>query len=269
MMALAALVAACVVAAYVYQDGVHASQDGTRYTSGKLQPSPFNRRFCAWPPRLLAAVTWGSFVAIAASFGTWQQALLFVTLPGVWFCSMHPTTVDAPAMLLAWGSALLYPAHPYVAVLLSLLGGLVHERAPVFAAAYALSPWLLLGLVGPLLVAKLRGAAKPDYSSADLADHLVGHGSTWKAAKAHRPHVDLLNDTGLVWALRGLVPLAAWLGAGPAAWLALALAYGSRLVGTDTARAMLWAAPPLVAGSHAAPVWAVALHVMSFKRVAR
>lgn len=264
---MAALISLAAIVTYLWQEGIHTCQDGKRYTSSKLQPTPFNRRVCNWSPRSLAVLTWLSFATLATQFGTWQQAALFVTLPGVWFCVTRPTTVDGPAMMMAWGAATLMHSHPWLALLIACAAGGIHERAPVFAAVYAWHPLMLVGLVVPLLIG-LRGAAEPDHESPDLADRLVGHG-TWGALKAHRPHVDLLNDTGLVWSLRGLVPLAAWQGAEPRAWVALALAFASRAIGTDTARFMLWAAPPLIAGLAHAPAWAVALHVITFRRVMR
>ena len=63
--------------------------------------------------------------------GDWKRALLLLTLPGGWFIATHPTTVDAPAMMLAWGASLLMPSHPYIAVCMSILGGVIHERTPV------------------------------------------------------------------------------------------------------------------------------------------
>lgn len=260
-------IAALVVALYVWQDGVHDCQDGRRYTSRAAQPSPFNRRFNHWPPRVLAVVSWASLVGVAGLLGSWPAAVLFVTLPGVYFCAIMPTTVDGPALLCAWGASLLWPSHHAAALALSCLGGLIHERAPVFAALYAWTPWLLAGLSVSVLLA-LRGSASPKHDSPDLADRLVGHRGLIRTALAHKPHVDMLNDTGLVWSLRGVVPLAAWLGAPVQAWVALGVAYLSRLVATDTVRSLLWAAPPLIAGTHA-PVWAVALHAMSFKRASR
>lgn len=263
-MIAAGLVGLVAVALFAWQSGVQNCQDGARYTSGAPQPTPFHRRFHAWPPRLLMVVTWLSFVATAAMLGTWQRAALFMTLPGVWMCVVMPTTVDGPAMALAHASAALLPSHPVPSVILSLLAGAIHERGPVFASLYAFSPWPLLGL---LAVQWWATKAAPDRRSTDLADHLVGL-STWGSIKAHKPHVDLLNEGGFVWALRGVVPLAAWLGAPVQAWVALGLAYTSRLVATDTARSLMWAAPALLMHLDP-PAWAVALHVVSFRRVLR
>jgi hypothetical protein len=259
------ILAAAIVAVYVHQDGVHRSQDGDRYTGGVMQPRPFHRRFLHWPPRLLMVVTWASFIALASLLGGWKSSLMFMTLPGVWFCVMHPTTVDGPSMLLAWLSALAWQhQQPYLAVLLSCVSGVIHERGPVFAALYAWH-WLpIVGVAVPLLVG-LRKPAEPDRKSADLAERLVGHG-TLGAIKAHKPYVDLMGETGLVWSLRGLPLMAAFVGAGPSAWASLGVAFASRIIGTDTSRFLLWAAPPLCAAVGDVPWWMVALHVMTFRR---
>jgi len=262
-MIYAALVGLVVVALYVWQFGVSPCQDGARYTSGKPQPSPFHRRFHAWPPRVLMIVTWLGIIATCAMLGRWDRALLFVTLPGVWMIAIMPTTVDGPSMSLAVASSLLMPTYPVAAVAVSLLAGAIHERAPVFAALYAWSPWPLVGLLAVQWWARKGDVPK----SNDLADHLVGHGFV-DTVLAHKPHVHLFGDGGLVWAMRSVVPLAAWLGAPVQAWVALGVAFASRLVATDTARALMWAAPPLILKLDV-PEWAVALHVMSFRPVMR
>jgi hypothetical protein len=209
-------------------------------------------------------VTWVSFIALAAMMGTWQRAALFVTLPGVWMCCVMPTTVDGASMALGFACSQLFSTHPVLAVGCSILSGAIHERGPVFAALYAWSPWPLLGLLAVQWWAK---PAAPNHASPDLADRLVGYGFV-DTVLVHKPHVDMLNAGGLAWALRGVIPLAAWLGAPVQAWVALGVAFASRLVATDTARALMWAAPPLILKLDV-PEWAVALHVMSFRPVMR
>ncbi len=263
---ISALIAAAAIFVFVWAQGVNRCSDGDRYTSSERQPKPFNRRFHHWPPRLLMVVTWASLIAIASMLGGWKASLLFVTLPGVWFCAVHPTTVDGPAMLLAWLSALAFQRGWIpLACATSALSGLMHERGPVFAALYAWSPLPLLGLAVPLLMGLRRPALLG--ATAGLAERrLLGH-SLPAALLAHRPFNDLANPAGLLWSLRGLPLIAAYLGASPVAWVSLGVAYASRLLGTDTARFLMWAAPPLCAGANDAPLWMVALHVATFQRV--
>ncbi len=264
-MIAAALVGLAAVALYAWQLGIHQTQDGARYSSGTAQPSPFNRRFHEWPARVLMIVSWLSVPALCVMLGSWQRALIFATLPGVVTVAIWPTTVDGPAMALALAASTILPQSLPAAIFLSCVAGAIHERGPVFAALYSLSPWPLLGLLAVQWWVK---KAPANHASSELADRLVGHKSMLDTMLAHKPHVDMLGDGGLLWSLRGVVPLAAWLGAPIQAWLALGLAYASRLVATDTARAMMWAAPILLRDMNP-PTWAVALHVMTFRMVLR
>ncbi len=261
---ISALIAAIVVIVYARQ-GIQRCADGDRYTSGKLQPTPFNRRFCSWPPKLLMWTTWASFVAIAATLGGWKQALLFVMLPGVAFCVNLPTTTDGPAMLLAWGSSLALNTHPFCSICMAIASGLLHERAPVFASLYSWSPLPLIGLAAPLLAAFIKGAASPDRCSPDPSEKLVGH-TLWGAIEAHRTYVNMLGDTGLVWSLRGLPVMAGYLGTSVAAWACLGVAFASRILGTDTSRYIMWGALPMIRELDP-PLWMLALQTMTFRRV--
>ena len=255
---LPALVSTVCLAVYAWQDGIHDCNDGARYTSRKPQPPPFHRRFHWWPTLLLQAITLASLVALGALMGSPQKTLLLLALPGAWFVATHPTTTDAPCMLLAWAaSTLLHAAHPVYSVALSLAAGAIHERGPVFAAVYAWHPLPLLGL---LAVQWWARPAKRD------ADALVGWPTTWKAIQAHRPYQDLLDGKLPLYGLRVVLPAAVWWGASRQAWAALGLAMASRVLGTDTCRFLFWAAPPLVVGLPALPWWVVAVHLVTFQR---
>lgn len=248
----------CIVAAYVWQDGIVACPDGRRYISGKPQPTPFHRRFCAWPKRLLIVVSLASLVAIGTLMGTWQRALLLMTLPGVWLCATRPTTVDGPAMLLAWVSALLFPTQPYVAVALSCVGGFIHERSPVYAALYAWHPLLLIGLVAS---GWWRKPAPKD------ADPRVGIG-TLRAFWAHRGDHDWLDLVQTFYAMRGLPFFALTYGTSRAAMVCLGVSWATRLICTDLGRLTLWAAPIMIRDLPDVPTWLVLAHAMTFRRMA-
>lgn len=256
--ALPTMVAIGALALMVWQDGIHECNDGRRYTSGTPQPTPFHRRWCGWPRRLLIACTYVGLVFVASTLGSWWQALIFSTLPGVWFCATRPTTVDAPAMALAWASALMMPRSPYVATLLACLSGLIHERGPVFAALYAWHPLPLIGLVS---IGWWRKPAPRDN------DPFVGLSSIRDVIRVHKRMQDWLSWKAWVFPSRALVPMAALASVPLSAWFAFALASATRIVGTDNSRYILWGAPPMIAALHDTPLWLVAVHAMSFLRV--
>jgi hypothetical protein len=190
--------------------------------------------------------------------GDAKHALLFVSLPGFWFCAVHLTCVDSVAMVLALGASLVFHQSPAGAVALAVASGFVHERGPVFAALYAGHPLLLLGLVG---VGWWRRAAAAD------ENRNVGRGLV-PSIFAHKPYTDWLDWKVTLMSARGVPLLAAYYGAGPKAWLALGVAWASRLVGTDGARFIMWGTPLLIRELPAElPWWAVALHVMTFRRM--
>lgn len=255
---LSAAVAAVVLTMFIHNDGVKDCPDGRRYTSGKPQPTPFHRRWCGWPRRLLIASSFAGILFVAATLGAWWQALLFVTLPGVWFVATRPTTVDAPAMALAWGSSLLLPSHPYAAIGLACASGYVHERGPVFAALYSWSPLPLLGLVA---VGWWRRPARAD------GDRFVGLPSFRATVQTHKRAQDWLSWGSYVFATRGVIPIAALVGVPFSAWAALAVATASRLVATDNSRIVLWGCPAVIVALHDVPMWAVAVHALSFVRM--
>lgn len=256
--ALSGALALVVLAVMVWQDNIHDCPDGRRYTSKKPQPTPFHRRWCGWSRKALILSSFAGIVFVAATLGAWWQALLFVTLPGVWFCATRPTTVDAPSMALAWGSSLLFPSHPVLACGLSAASGFIHERGPVFAALYAWSPLPLVGLVA-------SGWWRKPWPKD--ADPFVGLPSLRETIRAHKRMQDWLSWGSYVMATRGVIPIAALVGVPLSAWSALVVATASRLVATDNSRIVLWGCPAMIAAMHGVPHWAVAVHVLSFVRM--
>lgn len=246
----ALVVSVAIVGVYVWQDGIMGCADGDRYISGQDQPSPFHRRFHAWPRYVLQAATYASLLMLGVMMGTPTKAALLLALPGAWFIATHPTCVDAPCVLLAWLSSLVAHSNPALSVALACGSGFVHERGPVFASLYALSPWPLLGLV---CVGWWR---KPISSGPGM----------WTTIKGTRPYQDLLDGKILLVGLRGLLPIAAYDGMPVRAWLSLAVAFASRVIGTDTCRFLFWAAPPMVADARDVPMWYLALHIVTFRR---
>lgn len=269
----AVVVALASVALFVWQDGAGHCQDGDRYVSRKRQPAPFHRRFTHWHPYLLVPLTWLALPLICALLGSWQRAALFCALPGVWFVVTHPTCVDLVGIAVALIGAKLWPDHPWAACFLVGLCGLVHERVYVYAALYAWSlPFALacgLGL-GLMLLAAPKPAPplRPlPVTPRNLHHHLVGH-TTRGAISAHKPYQDLLSWEAIVWPLRALAPMAAVYGMSPAGWAAFAVAYASRVIGTDTGRFMAWGAPAMLLAMPAdVPLWVVAAHLLTFRRM--
>jgi hypothetical protein len=253
---LAALVTALCIVVHAWQDRINDCNDGNRYTSGKPQPYPFHHRWCGWPKRVLQVATYASLLALGMLMGGWKGALLLGTLPGFWFISTHPTTVDAPAMLLALGAALLFPSSPWFAVLLACVSGFIHERGPVFAALYAWHPLLLVGLV---CVGWWRKPAHAD------GDQLVGRGLL-HAIRAHKPYVDWLDMNVNLYSLRGVWLAMAYYGCSVRALATVGVAMLSRIVGTDSCRYVFWAAPLVVRELPDVPAWAVLVHVVTFRR---
>lgn len=255
---LAAVASVAMVALFLWQDGILQCSDGDRYTSGKPQPSPFNRRFCGWQRKVLIPLSIGCLVALGTLMGTPTKALLLLSLPGAWFIATHPTCVDAPCMLLAWLSSMFVHTNFQLSIALACASGFIHERGPVFAAVYSLSPIPLLGL---FCVGWWRKAEVDDPDPVKL----VSHGA-WAAIKAHKPYQDFLDGKVLLVGLRGLLPLAVYDGMPARSWLSLAVAVGSRVLGTDTCRFLFWAAPPIVADARDVPMWYLALHLVTFRR---
>jgi hypothetical protein len=202
-------------------------------------------------------LTFACLIGIGALMKDWKHALLLGTLPGFWLIATHPSTVDAPSMLLALAASLLFPTQPYAACFVACLSGWIHERGPVFAALYAWHPLLLVGLVA---VGWWRRPAAAD------ADLLVGRGFM-RSIVDHRPYNDWL-DMRVHWSsLRGIWLGMAWFGCSLQGLATLAVAIGSRVIGTDSCRYVFWAAPLLVRElPDAIPLWAIGAHVLTFKR---
>ena len=185
------------------------------------------RRLLVWWPVVVGL----SAAAVLWSLG-WRAGLLVLALPMARQWWRWPLMPDAAAFALACVAAV---SPWYVAVPAALLAGSLHERAPVFAAAWGWSPWPLVGLVVPALawVWARRGPARP--WEAGVIESPVR--TAWESVQAAPLWVYALPWG---WGLAVLAPGALW------SWslaVSLALAYGQCVVAVDRARLYQWAAP--------------------------
>lgn len=246
---------------------VTPTPDGTRYLAlaeHRPVPRPFHLRWlvpfvCGQRPSRWVAVTIGSSVVVAAGTGllapTWQTGLaaglLLAALPFVRFNLAAPILVDMPAMAFAVTAAVAWRAGFWpLAVVLALISGACKESGPVFAAGYAWTPVLLIGLIapaaraicartGPDPLAEWHGMG-PGTTAADEHAWILAHpfGAGWKYHRAK-----WLNGLVMVtpWgaAVVGLVVVDWQLGA------VIALGYAQLVIATDSVRLYQWAAPLL------------------------
>jgi hypothetical protein len=245
--------------------GTSLSPDGRFYVAagtGAAVPRPYCFRWLpsllcgaeSWRWQALSAVSliaWGPLLAWyldALGLAPWQQlagVALLCGLPGMFRFNVHlPALVDAPAFALALAaSGAWLHGHTWAAVGMTVAAGACKETAPVFAAAFAWHPALLVGLAGAAWWAK-RGPA-PQWAQAWLQAPLqaarkaqAGAWLSWQA---------MLLPWGV---LALLAPFAAaaspWELLLPAA-AALTLGYAQMLTAQDRARLFCWAAPAVIA----------------------
>jgi len=261
MLALATVVSALFYLLVRLDETQRMSPDGAFYVAvakGEPTPRPYcfrwlwplacNKRIMAW--QIMSAVSliaWGPLVAWFARIHGLSgvqcvaAAALLCGLPGFFRVNvLLPVLVDPPAFALALLSACLtLEGHPAWGVAAALLCGASKEAGPIFAAAFCLSPWPLLGL---LAAGWWRKAG------------LIPPGTPWlarpvaEALRVHRGHWLGWADMVLPW---GAIPVmlffcqpAPALVAGVV--LSLALGYGQMLRSQDRARLFGWAAPPLI-----------------------
>ena len=230
--------------------------DGRRYAlmgKGERQPLPFHLRWlvpavchdreAAWIvlnlASILAVVLGTGYLALwhgATLAQACVAALLMAGMPSLRFAWAAPVLVDMPALAVALGAALLWPLEPYAAVAVALLAGAISEKAPVWAAVFALSPWLLLGLVAPLLRWALIRAPKPSPHDplAVTLEHPIQAALEYHRGRWRDPLL-MLTPWG--------VCLVALLAPSPWLWLALAVGYAQLLLATDSVRLYQQAAP--------------------------
>lgn len=240
--------------------GVTLSPDGRFYSAAGPVPRPYAYRWlwsgiCGdsrvrWEVLSAASlVLWGPALAwylSLAGASAWQQlagVALLCGLPGLFRLNAHlPVLVDAPAFLLALVSAAFaLSGHPVFSIATALVAGASKETAPVFAAAFALSPWPLVGLVAAGWW-RVRGPV-PAWASEWLARPVEA------ARQAHRGAWLDWKTMALPWG--AVLPAALLAPVHPrftlAAVASAVLGYGQMFAAVDRARLFSWAAPPALA----------------------
>lgn len=240
---------------------MNITEDGRRYLSASHTRGarPFHYRWLL--PKLLGENVerwkWCTRVSLALlaplawwyTGSPWMMACLL--LPWGTFLWRHPVLVDAPAMALALSAACIFPHCWPLALAIVLVSSMVKEQTPLFAAAFAWHPLLLLGL----LPAAIRHLQKPgeDVLGPEIAYVLAHPLIAARQARAENggewrnPYVLLLPWGGLL-----VGPLAMT----PQLFVALALSYGLLVMVSDRTRIFQWAWPALaLAAVHAAPAW--------------
>jgi hypothetical protein len=194
----------------------------------------------------------GTFSLAGAGWAGVVAALIAVTLPMSLFNARFPVLVDSLSLGLATSAAAVAQVSVPAAVVLAVLSGCVKEPGPLFAAAFAWNPWLLLGMIAPLIRALV---ARP---GPDVIDY------EGRAESLERPFW-----TGWQWngrRLMALDPLLLWPWGGAIVGLAamdwqlavvLLLAYAQLTMTTDSVRLFQWAAPAMsiAAVSVTPPEW--------------
>lgn len=161
---------------------------------------------------------------------------LLAGLPSLRFSFFAPVLVDMPAMALSLGAAVLWPIEPIWAFGIASLAGLVSEKAPIWAAVFALQPWLLLGLWAPLCSWLFFGGTRPraDDPLADTINHPIRSSLRFHSGQWRDLRLMILPWGACLVVMADLTP---WL------LIALAVGYAQILVATDTVRLYQQAAP--------------------------
>jgi hypothetical protein len=219
---------------------------------GLRQPVPFHLRWlmptlCSDFPVLWFGANLAALVALPVMTGllalqhgaTQTQALaagaLLAGLPFVRFAWAHPILVDMPALAFALGAAVAWPTSHIAAYALVFFAGATSEKAPIWAAIFALNPLLLVGLVVPIVRRIFWKPAPVDpndplaWTFRPLDAGQRGHRERWR-----EPYLMITP-----WGACLVVLLAPTFGVA----LAVAFGYGLLLVATDSVRLYQQAAP--------------------------
>ena len=197
-------------------------------------------KWVARPPMFIwSALSWACMITTAVLLSSqtvtpWMACILFCAIPWYRILAAGPFMTDQLGMLCAVAVTLL-PLE--FAIPVAIIGGLAHERSPVFAAAYAWNPIFLVGCIPPLLIALFKRTGRGPCLPWEM-----GWVDKWFSGTRS------YHNGCPLWYL--IAPWGAMLlGAEPDIQLGLvvALAYGQMVVACDRERLFQWAAPALLA----------------------
>lgn len=220
---------------------------------GVRVPRPFHFRWllpalCSDDARYWRWVQWASLLICSSLVGVytgiWWTCLIPLGLSGLLFNLKHPMLVDLPSMACALSAAVAWDHKMWwLAVLLACVASMIKESGSVFAALYAWTPVLLVGLLPVLVRAFWRTGPDPipDGPAAEALKHPV------RVSFEHHKALPLW-----VYVLPWGVLLAGLANPSPQLWVTLGVAYAQLLVATDAVRLYVWCFPVLALA--AAPV---------------
>ena len=192
----------------------------------------------------------GSIIAVglltwAYTGSVWMTCV--AALPMMRLTWHRPVLTDVPGLALALAAAVLWPICWPAAIAVAAIGACVRETTPVFAAAFAWHPALLVGLVPVAIRWLQKQGADPitDEVAVQSVKHPFRTGYEWHAPRILDPQLMILPWGALLVALGAMdLQLA----------VTLALAYAQIAVATDTVRLYQWAAPVMaLAATNAIP----------------
>lgn len=243
---------------------ISVTPDGAFYLAmgeGDRVPLPYSLRWLL--PRLLgdSRERWDALnraavpILLLLSVAYADSALvlpLLLLAPCLLFWWEKPVLVDVVGLAIALAAALLAPTLPLLAIPLAIVGGMVNEKTPIFAAIYSGNPLLLFGLAAP--------AAKALYEI--HTDKKKGKPGIPEMPEMHKQVMRWVLDNPLLAGLataREIVSKPLLL-LGPAGGMALAVfapstplvlslivCAGMALTATDKWRLLWWAVPPALA----------------------
>lgn len=270
------VIAICTVGAMLYsvrRYGQSISPDGNVYlqmSAGMTVPAPYSLRpllplVCRniagrWNvATMTSAALTAVFIAILAvmrgadTFPAFIAAMAFIPLRIVSIAAFLPVLTDAAAVMFIAAIGIADAAQmTWLVALLSVVGALISEKVPVFAAALTFSPLPLVGMFATLIMTQTshKGKCGVEWLDSPVKAAIAQHRAFWQNPQRY------LHTWGL------LLPVAL-LSFSPMLIISLLFAYGQLLRAQDAARLIQYAAPAVCVAVAltltylAVPAWAM------------